>query len=436
MHIAVVGLSHKTAPVEVREKLSIPELQTGRVAQQLGSCAHLEEIAILSTCNRLEIYLITTEAGQGTREALQFLVDYSKIPAAILRPHLFVLLHQDAVMHLMRVAAGLDSLVLGEGQILAQVKQAHKLAQQSSSIGRGLNQLFKQALVAGKRVRTETSIGTGAVSISSAAVELAQIKVHNLAHCRATVVGAGKMAHLLVKHLLAKGATHITIINRSLPKAQELADQFRPSQANGKHGVVIQVGPMEEMIPVVAESRLVFTSTAAPAPILNRAQLEPFLHSQRLPMLFDIAVPRNVDTDLQDLVPVFNVDDLKAVVVQNQESRRQMAQEAQGILEAEVASFESWWSALDATATISSLREKVETIRAQELEKALSRLGSEFAEKHQEVIEALTRGIVNKILHDPMVQLRAQQDVEARRQAMQTLEMLFNLPSSLVNPSS
>ncbi|MBW4518819.1 MAG: glutamyl-tRNA reductase [Scytolyngbya sp. HA4215-MV1] len=431
MNIAVIGLSHKTAPVEIREKLSVPEPQCESAIAHLCSYPHVEEVAILSTCNRLEIYVVTNETEQGIREVTQFLAERSKMPLHHLRQHLFILLHQDAVMHIMRVAAGLDSLVLGEGQILAQVKHCHKLGQQHNGVGRVLNQLLKQALTAGKRVRTETSIGTGAVSISSAAVELAQMKVQNLAAYRVAIVGAGKMSRLLVQHLIAKGAAHIAIINRSVQKAEELAKQFQDAvQANGHPPM--QLHPLEEMMSVIAQSDLVFTSTASTEPLLDRAKLEASLTPNRPLMLIDISVPRNVDADVNDLphVHVFNVDDLKAVVAQNQESRRQMAMEAEALLEEELSTFEAWWRSLETISTISSLREKVETIRVQELEKALSRLGTEFADKHQEVIEALSRGIVNKILHDPMVQLRAQQDIEARRAAMQTLQMLFNLESA------
>ncbi|MCG6138607.1 MAG: glutamyl-tRNA reductase [Nostoc sp. LLA-1] len=421
MNIAVVGLSHKTAPVEIREKLSIPEPQTESAIAHLSSYPHIDEVAILSTCNRLEIYIVTSETEQGIREVTQFLSEHSKLPVQSLRQHLFMLLHDDAVMHLMRVSAGLDSLVLGEGQILAQVKNTHKLGQQYNGIKTILNRLFKQALTAGKRVRTETSIGTGAVSISSAAVELAQIKVANLAACRVTILGAGKMSRLLVQHLVSKGAVQISIVNRSQARAQELAKLY-PEQAIYTH-------TLSEMVSVIAESDLVFTSTSATEPILDRAKLETVLESNRSLMLFDISVPRNVHSDVNELANVhaFNVDDLKAVVAQNYESRRKMAQEAEKLLDEEVEAFDIWWRSLETVSTISCLRNKVETIREQELEKALSRLGSEFAEKHQEVIEALTRGIVNKILHDPMVQLRAQQDVEARRHCMQTLQTLFNL---------
>jgi glutamyl-tRNA reductase len=421
MNILVVGLSHKTASVEIREKLSIQETRLEYALQQLKALPHIEEAAILSTCNRLEIYIVAKETEQGVRELIQFLAEYSHISLTELRRHLFILLHQDAVTHLMRVSAGLDSLVLGEGQILAQVKHTHKLGQQFHGIGTVLNRLFKQALTAGKRVRTETSIGTGAVSISSAAVELAQMQVQSFAEYKISILGAGKMARLLVQHLLAKGAKEITIINRSPEKAWELAKQF----PDGK----FQVYGLPDMLKVVTESDLVFTGTAATEPLLNKSHLAEVLPRYHHLMLFDIAVPRNVAADVNELahVKAFNVDDLKAVVAQNQEARRQMAKEAEGILDEEVDAFEVWWRSLETVSTISSLRNKVESIREQEMEKALSRLGSEFGDKHQEVIEALTRGIVNKILHDPMVQLRAQQDIEVRRRAMQTLQMLFNL---------
>lgn len=421
MNIAVIGLSHKTAPVEVREKLSVADDARELAIAQLCSYPHIQEAAILSTCNRLEIYIVTSETDNGIREVSQFLSEWGKLPLTHLRHHLFILLHQDAVMHLMRVAAGLDSLVLGEGQILAQVKTTHKIGQQYNGIGTILNRLFKQAISAGKRVRTETSIGTGAVSISSAAVELAHLKTDNLAGCRVAIVGAGKMSRLVVQHLLSKGANQISILNRSAERAQELANQFP--------GANLRLHPLCEMFSILTTADLVFTSTASTEPLLDRDRLAPTLEVSRPMMIIDISVPRNVHPNVGELsqVQIFNVDDLKAVVSQNQESRRQMAMEAEALLEEELATFEVWWRSLETVPTISCLRDKIETIREQELEKALSRLGSEFADKHQEVIEALTRGIVNKILHDPMVQLRAQQDIEARRRAMQALQILFNL---------
>jgi glutamyl-tRNA reductase len=249
------------------------------------------------------------------------------------------------------------------------------------------------------------------------------MKVEHLSDQRITIIGAGKMSRLLVQHLLSKGATNIVILNRSMDRARELANLFPDAP--------LRLLPMPDMMDAIAQSDIVFTSTSSTDPILDRAKLEAVLDPNQPLMIIDIAVPRNVATDVNELATVraFNVDDLKAVVAQNQESRRQMAMEAEALLEEEVETFEIWWRSLETVSTISCLRDKVETIRAQELEKALSRLGTEFGDRHREVIEALTKGIVNKILHDPMVQLRAQQDIEARRQAMETLELLFNLDS-------
>jgi glutamyl-tRNA reductase len=430
MNITAIGLSHKTAPVEVREKLSIPEPQIEAAIKTLQACPHIEEVAILSTCNRLEIYLVSKDAEMGIREVSQFLTEYGQLSIEDLRHHLFMLLHDDAVMHLMRVAAGLDSLVLGEGQILSQVKNTHKLGQQYGGIGSILHKLFRQALTAGKRVRTETSIGTGAVSISSAAVELAQMKVASLANQSIAIVGAGKMSRLLVQHLISKGAKDVTVLNRSAKRAEDLRKMFPE--------IELKLEPLAEMLPVIAKSSIVFTSTASNDPLLDKHNLGEVLVAERSLMIFDISVPRNVHSNANDLnnVKAFNVDDLKAVVAQNQEGRRQMAIEAEALLDEELANFTEWWRSLETVPTMNSLRDKMENIRVQELEKALSRLGAEFAGRNQEVIETLTKGIINKILYDPMVQLRAQQDIETRQQAMLALQTLFNLNGSTTNTQS
>ncbi|MEM6598761.1 MAG: glutamyl-tRNA reductase [Cyanobacteria bacterium P01_C01_bin.69] len=423
MNIAVVGLSHQTAPVEVREKLSIPSAQVADAIAHLSSSPTIEEVSILSTCNRLEIHIVASEIEVGVRDVMRFLSDHSGIEPNELRPHLFVLLQQDAVTHLMRVAGGLDSLVLGEGQILSQVKHALSLAQQHKGVGRILNRLLKDSIKAGKRVRTDTNLGTGAVSISSAAAELALMKVESFENCHIAILGAGKMARLLVQHLISKRAHRITLLNRTIGRANDLAAQFGD--------VDITTGTLDGMLDAVVEADVVFTCTSSTEPILHRENLEPVCNGSQI-MVFDIAVPRNVHSNISeiDAVFAFNVDDLKAVVAQNQESRRQMAMEAEALLEEEVDGFMDWLRSLDTVPTISSLRSKVETIREQELEKAMSRLGSEFSEKHRGVVEALTRGIVNKILHDPMTQLRAQRDMDARDRAMETLQVLFNLETA------
>ncbi len=247
------------------------------------------------------------------------------------------------------------------------------------------------------------------------------MKLGDLSRYKILILGAGKMSRLLVKHLVSKRAIDMTVLNRSMKRSEDLSKDFPEAH--------LKLGLMDQMMAQLAEADIVFTSTSATEPIIDRAKLESILDPARQVSIIDIAVPRNVDSDVKELpyVKAYNVDDLKAVVAQNQESRRQMAMEAEGLLDEEAEAFENWLRSLDAIETISNLRNKIETIRTQELEKALSRLGTDFGDKHKEVVEALTRGIVNKILHDPMVQLRTQKDIEARRQAMDTLNVLFNL---------
>ncbi|MEH2173678.1 glutamyl-tRNA reductase [Nostoc sp.] len=421
MDIAVVGLSHKTASVEIREKLSIPEAKMESAIAQLLKLPNIKEVAILSTCNRLEIYAVVKESQQGVEEITYFLSEISQISLHQLQQYLFILLNQETVRHLMRVAAGLESLVLGEGQIFYQVKKAYKLTQTYKGLGKLLDRLFKQAITAGKRVYNEINIGTGAVSISSAAVELAQTKVPDLAACRITIIGAGEMSRLLLQHLLSKGVARISIVNRSQAGALELASKFPDSQ--------LQLYSLSGMMSAIANSDMVFTCTTASEPILDRAKLKTILPRNLSLILFDISVPRNINTDVNQLenFEVYNIDDLKALVARNQETRRQMVQKAEALIEEEVEVFVLWLQSLESVPTITSLRNKVESIREQELEKALSRLGTEFAQKHQVVLEALTKGIINKILHEPLVQLQTHQDLEARRLALQVLKMLFNL---------
>ncbi|AGY56800.1 glutamyl-tRNA reductase [Gloeobacter kilaueensis] len=428
MQIAVIGLSHRTAPVEIREKVSIPEQQVAEYVSRLRSCSQIAECAILSTCNRLEIYAVLRDSEHGLREVTQFLAESKGVALPMLQRHLFTLLHQDAVMHLMRVAAGLDSIVLGEGQILAQIKVTHKLAQQGKGVDRILNQLFKAAITGGKRVREETDIGKGAISVSSAAVEMAMRKKNrrSLQDQRCLVVGAGKMGELVLRHLISKGARQIIVLNRSLEKAAQMVEQF---------GLMLPVATIDELGNHLGAADLIFTCTSASEPLINYERLSQVRREQPL-MIFDIAVPRNVAVDVEELsnVHLFNVDHLKQVVEENRAYRQLMVQQCEDILLQQLDEFLDWWRNLEAVPTINSLRQKVETIREQELEKALSRLGTEFGEKHQGIIDSLTRAIVNKILHDPMVQLRAQRDVEARRRALQTLQTLFNLEPLGSNP--
>ena len=429
MHLAVVGLSHRTAPVEIRERLSIPEHSLESSLQTLRSSEQVLETSILSTCNRLEIYSLLRHPDEGVAAIRHFLADHSGLAGDDLHPHLFALHHEEAIQHLLRVSAGLDSLVLGEGQILSQVKKMYRLGQDHKSIGPILNRLLNQAVSTGKRVRSETNLGSGAVSISSAAVELAQLKVGqeqgiddlvSLGDETVAVVGAGRMGRLLIQHLQAKGARRVTLVNRTLSRAESLAADFPE--------LGIRCCGLDALDEQLQQASLLFTSTGADEPIIDRARLEAGSRPGRL-MLVDIGVPRNISADAADAsgVQCFDVEDLKEVVERNVAARQELARQAEVLLEEDRQAFIDWWDGLEAVPTINRLRRHMEEIREQELLKALSRMGSDFSDRERKVVEALTKGLVNKILHAPTTALRAAQPRPQRVASMQALERLFGL---------
>ena len=429
MHIAVIGLSHRTAPVEIRERLSIPEPTMEASLQRLRADDQVLEASILSTCNRLEIYALLRHPEEGTSAVGAFLSQVSGLALEELSPHLFAYHHEAAIDHLLRVAAGLDSLVLGEGQILSQVKKMVRLGQEYRSVGPILNRLLTQAVSTGKRVRTETNLGTGAVSISSAAVELAQLKVGQarglndlvpLDQEQVAVVGAGRMARLLLQHLQAKGCRGVVLLNRTVARAEQLAADFPQ--------LPVQCRPIHELDHCLSTCSLVFTSTAAEEPIISRSRLEKLNRRSSL-MLIDIGVPRNISADAGELdgVESFDVDDLQEVVARNQEARREMAAEAEALLREEAQIFLDWWDGLEAVPLVNRLRTQLEEIREQELQKALSRMGPDLSARERKVVEALSKGIINKVLHTPVTRLRAPQPRQQRHQAMKVLQELFEL---------
>ena len=429
MHIAVIGLSHRTAPVEIRERLSIPEPTMEASLQRLRADDQVLEASILSTCNRLEIYALLRHPEEGISAIGAFLSQVSGLPLEALSPHLFAYHHEAAIDHLLRVSAGLDSLVLGEGQILSQVKKMVRLGQEYRSIGPILNRLLTQAVSTGKRVRTETNLGTGAVSISSAAVELAQLKVGQargvdelvpLDQEQVAVVGAGRMARLLLQHLQAKGCRGLVLLNRTVVRAEQLAADFPQ--------LPVQCRPIHDLDHCLSTCSLVFTSTAAEEPIISRSRLAKLNRRSSL-MLIDIGVPRNIGADAAELegVESFDVDDLHEVVARNQEARREMAAEAEAMLREEAQLFLDWWDGLEAVPLVNRLRTQLEDIREQELQKALSRMGPDLSARERKVVEALSKGIINKILHTPVTRLRAPQPRTQRHQAMKVLQELFEL---------
>ena len=429
MHIAVIGLNHDTAPVEVRERLSITDETLPGSLQSLMAMGEVQEAAILSTCNRLEICTLLRKADEGVTTITGFLSAYSGLPATELKPHLFALHHEEAIGHLLRVAAGLDSLVLGEGQILAQVKKMARLGQEHKSTGPILGRLLNQAVSTGKRVRSETELGKGGVSISSAAVELAQLKCAqergeqrpvSLGEEAVAVVGCGRMGRLLVQHLAAKGCTALTLVNRTTARAEALARDF-PQLA-------IRCVGLAQLDEELGRASMVFTSTAAETPMLTRSRLERLAPVNCL-KLFDIGVPRNITADVAavDGVAAYDVDDLKEVVARNTEARQAEVRPAEGIVGQEAENFLVWWDGLEAVPVLNRLRRALDEMREQELLKALSRMGPDLSARERNVVEALSKGIVNKVLHGPVTRLRGPMERQKRLRQIEAVQELFDL---------
>uniref|UniRef100_A0A5B6ZUL8 Glutamyl-tRNA reductase n=1 Tax=Davidia involucrata TaxID=16924 RepID=A0A5B6ZUL8_DAVIN len=423
--IVVIGLSVHTTPVEMREKLAIPEAEWPRAIGELCSLNHIEEAAVLSTCNRMEIYVVALSQHRGVKEVTEWMSKTSGIPVSALCQHRFLLYNKEATQHIFEVSAGLDSLVLGEGQILAQVKQVVKIGQGVVGFGRNISGLFKHAITVGKRVRTETNIAAGAVSVSSAAVELALMKLPGSTHsiARMLVIGAGKMGKLVIKHLVAKGCTQMVVVNRTEERVAAIREELKD--------VEIIYKPLTEMLNCAAEADVVFTSTASETPLFLKE------HVMDLPpvgsgvgglrLFIDISVPRNVGSCVMDLetARVYNVDDLKEVVAANKEDRLRKAMEAQAIIAEESKQFEAWRDSLETVPTIKKLRAYAERIRVAELEKCLSKMGDDITKKTRRAVDDLSRGIVNKILHGPMQHLRC--DGSDSRTLSETLENMHAL---------
>ena len=450
--VTCIGLSHSRCPVSVREKLAISQDDWPAAIQELCALTHVQEAAVLSTCNRFELYVLTKNRNQGVREVNDWLGKRADVPARDLAPYTFLLQGNDAVKHLLRVASGLDSLVLGEGQILSQCKAALAGGQVArSEAGKGqesfgpiLDALFKQAVTVGKRVRSETSISTGAVSVSSAAAELAAIElakrrsdgVPNLAGATCCVVGAGDMARLLVKHLVAKGAHRIEVVNRTPAKAQEIIDSVIAENAEASTREIV-VRPLVEMMDSMSSSAVVFTATGATQPIVNGADAAKMAPvgiagvGERL--WVDISVPRNMAEDIADTpgCVLYNVDDLRGVMEANAGARQDAALQAEGLVLEEVTSFVNWRKSLDAVPAIKALRTKADIIREEELEKALAKLMSsgELSKKQINLIDSLSKSIVNKLLHGPMSAVRGADggSVEDQLAAVKALESMFSL---------
>ncbi|GER40238.1 glutamyl-tRNA reductase family protein [Striga asiatica] len=417
--IVVIGLSIHTAPVEMREKLVIPEAEWPRAIGELCGLNHIEEAAVLSTCNRMEIYVVALSRHRGVKEVTEWMSKTSGIPITDICEHRFLLYDNDATQHIFEVSAGLDSLVLGEGQILSQVKQVVKTGQGVVGFGRNISGLFKHAITVGKRVRSETNISAGAVSVSSAAVELALSKLPPNAHSassRFLLVGAGKMGKLVVKHLAAKGCPRVVVVNRSESRVSSIRDEIKEIEVVYK--------PLDEMMACAAEADVIFTSTASETLLFTKDDVAGLVPGPR--MFVDISVPRNVGACVGEVGPaVYNVDDLREVVAANKEDRARKAREAWAIIAEESGKFAAWRDSLETVPTIKKLRAYAERIRAAELEKCLSRMGEDLPNKARKAVDDLSRGIVNKLLHGPMQHLRC--DGSDSRTLGETLENMHAL---------
>ncbi len=419
----VTGMNHLTAPVEVREQLALEEEKVREVLADLSGRGPFIEVMILSTCNRVEVYGVADAPGEARQAAFTRLGAQRGLTLRHLEPMLYTKTEDEAVHHAFRVAASLDSMVLGEPQILGQVKEAFALAQSASTVGPILHSLMSQAFAVAKKVRTETDVGRHAVSVSFAAVELGRKIFGGLDGKAVLLVGAGEMAELAARHLVEQGALPIYVANRTWARAQELARSLGGSAV-----------PFDELHAVMASVDIVIASTAAREPIISAADVQQALHARRARPLFfiDIAVPRNIDPGVHDLDNAFcyDVDDLRSVVDSNLRERQREAQRAEALVAREVERFAARLRDLEIVPTIVSLRDKLEAIRRAEVDKALARLGG-ADEETRRVMEALSQSIVNKILHAPMVKLRDSSREGHGRRWIELISELFGLKGGL-----
>ena len=416
MNFQLIGLNHKTAPVEVRERLAIPESKLPQALQDLMQVPGVGEGMILSTCNRVEVLAHTVN---GSTDLRQFFRTHFNVEASLYEQHLYEYRQNEAIRHMFLVAASLDSMIVGESQILGQVKEAYATARAAGTVQSHLDLLLTRAFAVAKRVRTETEVGSSSVSVASAAVELASKIFGSLHGKQVCLVGAGKMSELAARHLLARGAGPIFVANRTYDRARELASKFG--------GRAIQ---FDQLYDHCEQADIVITSTGAPVAIFRREHGERFLARRKnRPMFFiDIAVPRDVSAEMNKLdgIFVYDIDDLQEAVSTHVQDRKREAERAQHIIEAEVERFEAKLKSLHVVPAIVSLQDHFETIRQAELDRVRGRLGG-LSPEQEEAIEALSRGIVNKILHTPITRLKSAATGPEITTLLDAFRRLFNL---------
>lgn len=418
MSIAVGGLNHRVAPLELREKLafSSPELKN-----RLSGITHrtgLEELVILSTCNRTEVYGYGQDSAVLKDGIESVLSDKFGSRVDLADVNFYSYGDRKAVNHLFRVASSLDSMILGEDQILGQVREAYRLAQEARSTGRVLSRLFQQAVRTGKRARTETSISTGAVSVSSAAVDLAGKIFGELSGKEALVLGAGETSELTLSLLINSGVDSVLVANRTYRKAVELAVQY--------HGTAVK---FEEYDPYLSQADILISSTSAPGYVLTRERAGDVLEDRQKPIfLIDLAVPRDIDPELAeyDNVFLYNIDDLMAVVERNVEERKGQVGLVEDIIASELNQFMEWYESLAVVPLIKTLHEEMNRIRAGEVERVMGKLG-QLSEEQRGMVEHLTVAVMKKFLHGPTSRLKENPNKLARMDPVELLKFLFML---------
>jgi glutamyl-tRNA reductase len=415
MRLALAGINHRTAPVELREKLAF------RADEIPGALLHMQsrgakEALILSTCNRVEVTAALDDSFNPDALLDCMLKRCHELSAEAVRPHLYLFEDKDAIRHLFRVASSLDSMIVGEPQILGQMKEAYRQAREQGTVGSILDAVLTRAFNVAKRIRSETDIGESAVSVSYAAVELAREIFGSLNKKRVLIVGAGKMSEGAAKHLLRAGAQDIFITNRTRERAEDLAALF--------HGEVVSYDLFLARIP---EMDIIITSSAAPGYVLTRETIRRAIEVRKnQPMfLIDIAVPRNIDPGVNSLDHAFlyDIDDLQRLTDRNLRARREVAQQAESIVTEEVQRLEAKLRERDVTPMIVSLQEQLEAIRADVLGRYRNRLGP-LTPEQEAALEALTRGIVNKIAHGPISEIRREAAAQAKGEESRNTELI------------
>lgn len=419
MLIIVVGVNHRTAPVEIREKLSFSEHSLEGSLKKLHSYPAIEGCVIISTCNRMEIYAATREMDEGLNAIWDFLSRKSGVDISEIKNYTYAHTLYDTIRHLFRVASGLDSMVLGETQILGQVRQAYQSATAYGTTNRVLNTLFQQALTVGKRVRTETGIDKNSVSISYAAVELARQIFGSLTGRTVLIIGAGKMSELTALHLVSNGVTGVIVSNRSYDRARVLAGRF-----GGK------AVKFDKLFQHMDEADIVISCTAASHFVVRYKDVEQVMtrRNNATIMMIDIAVPRDIDPEVAKIpeVTLFDVDDLQNVVDQNLAERKKAAVKAEGIIEEELEEFMKWLGTQFVVPTITALKQWGEEIKQKELRRAINRLG-ELSDHDRKVIGSLANSIVNQLLHIPVTRLKEYALTPEGHLYTEVLQNLFDL---------